>query len=313
MAFHGFQPLEANFTPTPNQFFDEVIRGDYPKCVIVVVAVLIRQTLGWQDAVTGERRIETELALSQIAEKSGLSINSARQGIREAIAAGFVVETASHDNRHGARYAIRWTDTDRQKEAVTRQRLASRDRLADIEPSLEMDESGGANFGAPKFGGQKLGAPKFAPNKRKSLVSKKEYKSKKKSLNVSEAAEMPPTPDQIERPTPNERETDIYRAEVLNPVDEAVDLTGDAKSRRRWVQLREICVEQNAAAAWIEALAKTRQRLEKGGVAAPGAYLQVALLRELDKRGITPPSGTEEERDDVRGAIGASLGLSDGE
>ena len=115
-------------------------------------------------------------------------------------------------------------------------------------------------------------------------------------------------PQPIQRPTRGE-ETEIYRKEVLEPVEEAVSLTSDAKSRRRWVQLREICIEHRATAAWDEAFQKTRERLTRGGVAAPGAYLQVALLRELDKRGIVPPSGTPEEREGVRGAIGASLGL----
>ena len=144
--------------------------------------------------------------------------------------------------------------------------------------------------------------------------------SRKSSLNVGESlAAEPPAPQHPDRkpgvrpdqrPTTSESESNIYQREILDAIEEAVALTGDDKSRRRGVQLREICVESNATAAWIEALAKTRQRLARGDVVAPGAYLQVALLRELDKRGIVPPSGTVKEREGVRGAIGASLGLS---
>ena len=245
--FHGFQRLEANFTPTPNQFFDEIIRGDYPKCVIVIVAVLIRETLGWQDSVTGERRIEAELALSQITEKSALSINSARQGIREAIAAGFVIETASHDNRHGARYALRWADPERQKEAITRTRLATRDRLAEVEPALQTDvnpdaampDSGGANFGAPKFGGAN-----FAPTKRKRSPEKKDTNvSIKETLNVSESEKQAPTPPQ--RPMPNAQGKGIY-AIAEKEVAEVVALTGDSESLRRFQQLWEIAERMSA-------------------------------------------------------------------
>ena len=157
------------------------------------------------------------------------------------------------------------------------------------------------------------------PTSLKGTDNRNRYTETDSSLNVSGEGESVQHPSEKpealtgQRPT-NEEETDIYRAEVVEPVEEAISLTGDAKSRRRWVQLREICVESNATAAWIEAIGKTRQRIAKGGVAAPGAYLQVALLRELDKRGIVPPTGSEEEREDVQGAIGASLGLMlDGE
>ena len=143
---------------------------------------------------------------------------------------------------------------------------------------------------------------------------------KQETLNVSEpAVPTPQHPDMSLRAAtadlkppqrPTNSESGIYRAEVLVPVEEAVSLTSDEKSRRRWVQLREVCLEAGATAAWEEALQKTRQRLSKGGVAAPGAYLQIALLRELDKRGVTVPSGSPEERDEARAAIWASLGTA---
>ena len=299
--FHGFQRLEANFTPTPNQFFDEIIRGDYPKCVIVIVAVLIRETLGWQDSVTGERRIEAELALSQITEKSALSINSARQGIREAIAAGFVIETASHDNRHGARYALRWADTERQKEAITRTRLATRDRLAEVEPALQTDlnpdaampDSGGANFGAPKFGGAN-----FAPTKRKRSPEKKDTNvSIKETLNVSESEKQAPTPPQ--RPMPNAQGKGIY-AIAEKEVAEVVALTGDSESLRRFQQLWEIAERNECLDAWKAALRAVQRRLRASGqgtLERPGAYFCKVCVEELEKREVFVPTNAQKQAD----------------
>ncbi|WP_395140811.1 hypothetical protein, partial [Armatimonas sp.] len=299
--FHGFQRLEANFTPTPNQFFDEIIRGDYPKCVIVIVAVLIRETLGWQDNVTGERRIEAELALSQITEKSALSINSARQGIREAIAAGFVIETASHDNRHGARYALRWADTERQKEAITRTRLATRDRLAEVEPALQTDlnpdaampDSGGANFGAPNFGGAK-----FAPTKRKRSPEKKDTNvSIKETLNVSESEKQAPIPPQ--RPMPNAQGKGIY-AIAEKEVAEVVALTGDSESLRRFQQLWEIAERNECLEAWKAALRAVQRRLRASGqgtLERPGAYFCKVCVEELEKREVFVPTNAQKQAD----------------
>ena len=304
--FLGFPPLTSNFTPTPNVFFDYVL-PNFPPCVISVVGAIIRATLGWTDSLTGEKRIEAELSVPHIARLSGQSENSVRKGIRQALEAGLLIETATPGLNTGARYALRWEDADRQAAAIEQTRRSRGDFPATNPPPSKFE------------GGQNLkGVP---PSNFEGVLIKKGYVKKekdielKKSLIVSKtpsvALATPPTPElnPIQRST-SEGETDIYRAEVLDPVEEAISLTGDSKSRRRWVQLREICIERNATAAWIEAVAKTRQRLARGAVAAPGAYLQVTLLREMDKRGIVPPAGSDEERTDVRGAIGESLGLS---
>lgn len=301
--FSGFPTLTSNFTPTPNVFFDYVL-PNFPPCVVSVVGAIVRATLGWTDSLTGEKRIEAELSVPQIARLSGQAQNSVRKGIRQALDAGLLIETATPGTNTGGRYALRWEDVDRQAAAIEQSRRARGDYPAET-PTPSTFE------GVQKL--NPLPPSKVEPHIKKGSVKKDKDIVLKKSLNVGEApAGDPPAPqhpDPGRPPTTNERETGIYRKEVLEPVEEAVSLTGDEKSRRRWVQLREICIEQNAAAAWAEAIAKTRQRLGKGGVAAPGAYLQVTLLRELDKRGITPPSGSEEEREGIRGAIGASLGL----
>ena len=277
--FFGFAPLEANFTPTPNQFFDTVIQGDFPKCVIVVVAVLIRETVGWRDPVTGERRIEAELPLQRIAEKGNLSINSAREGVRKAIEVGFVIETACHDNRHGARYALRWEDTDRQKEAIARTRRAIQDRLSE-------SQSGPPIFGPPIFG----------PNKRKRCSRKKEkvfIKKENSTLNVVPE----PEPAPLQRPTPNALRDDADKT-IEPAIQEVLTLTGDSRSQRRFEQLYEIACRREARAAWQSALLATRSRLARSTpLLKPGAYFCRICLQELEKREIFVPTAAEKEAD----------------
>ena len=109
VSFDGFKSLSANFTPTPNQFFDHVI-GHYPSCVVTIVAILVRSTLGWEDPVTGDRRVEAELPLSAFLRPE-LCESSARKGLAQALSAGFIVQTARANNRDGSRYALRWEDS----------------------------------------------------------------------------------------------------------------------------------------------------------------------------------------------------------
>ncbi len=120
--FAGFRSLKANFTTTPNQYFDRVV-GHYHPCVERVVAILVRSTLGWEDPDTGERRLEAELALKDFIRPE-LSESSARTGIAGAIEAGFIIQTMPATNKQPARYALRWVDATAQKEAITRQRKA---------------------------------------------------------------------------------------------------------------------------------------------------------------------------------------------
>lgn len=121
-TFPGFRALSANFTATPNQFFDRVV-GHYHPCVVTVVAVLIRSTLGWADPDTGERRQEAELALSAFVRPE-LSESSARKGLAQAIEAGFIVCTMEPTNKQPARYALRWEDPAQQRRAIAQQRRA---------------------------------------------------------------------------------------------------------------------------------------------------------------------------------------------
>ena len=137
-SFDGFAPPAASFTPAPNQFFDEVV-GHHPACVVSVVAILIRATLGWENRHTGERRVEAELPLSAFVRPE-LSRTSARAGLTQAIEAGLVVRTGEPTNRSGGRYALRWRDASAQQEALARERRAGAvngptARLPDAGPS----------------------------------------------------------------------------------------------------------------------------------------------------------------------------------
>jgi hypothetical protein len=151
-TFVGFRPIEANFTPTPNQFFDHVV-PNFPGCVVAIVATIIRATLGWTDSVTGEKRIEAELSMPEILRRSGLSRNAAREGIRKAVEAGLIVETATAYATSGSRYALRWDDQDRQQTAIERHRKST----DDLPPLLPEGTGRGGHFLTPS--GRSKNAP----------------------------------------------------------------------------------------------------------------------------------------------------------
>jgi hypothetical protein len=143
--FAGFDPPDANFTPTPNQFFDRVV-GRHEPCVVTVVAILIRATLGWRSAVTGGRRIEADLPLSEFVRR-GLSQESARKGLRLAEEAGFIRKTAPAGPRDPARYALRWADAKRQDEAIKMERRALGEKRRVLKSSTL--KSSTLKFGTP--------------------------------------------------------------------------------------------------------------------------------------------------------------------
>ena len=149
-GFQGFRGLPADCTPTPDQYFDQVV-GRYHPCVERVIAILIRATLGREDPDTGERRLEAALPLSAFVRPE-LSRSSARKGLAGAIEAGVVVETLAATNREAARYALRWEDAEAQAQAIARQRGDSsgdrRPGAAAMEPKWKARRRGGDDPGA---------------------------------------------------------------------------------------------------------------------------------------------------------------------
>ena len=118
----GFPPIESNYTMCPNMFFDRVV-GFYEPCVVNVVAILIRETLGWLNQHTGTRKVEAELPLSAFV-KHGMSQESARKGLRLAAEAGLILKTEQASPKDPARYALRWEDPKTQQQAIKDERRA---------------------------------------------------------------------------------------------------------------------------------------------------------------------------------------------
>ena len=162
--FEGFENFKSNFTPVPNEFFAKVA-FQYPSCVVEVVMVLIRETLGWEDIYTGGRKVEAEIPRSRFM-RYGLSEQSTRRGINGAIEAGLIRETMPATNAEPARYALRWKSDDVQNKAIEKQRrgegeserrgielpnkprwktLKGDPKLSDYSPAV----NGGASTGVP--------------------------------------------------------------------------------------------------------------------------------------------------------------------
>lgn len=337
ISFGGFPSLEANFTPVPNIFFDFVV-PNFPECVIKVVAVIIRATLGWNDPVTGERRIEAELSLSDIQRRGQMSRSAARDGVRKALESGLITETAGAYATAGSRYALRWADEERQRITIERHRKAT-DNFPLVARTMQAEDQSvaGGVRNSDRYeiqtGTKNDPVEIQTPYKRKRSSEKKPLGlSEKETLNVERGNRVKKrvvpqeeTPNAPETPVYRsetsayrtretgqiEQETGIYRATVLDAVNSIAQELDDPNSWARYRQLREICIDQGATAAWEEALAKTRQRQSRQGTAAlskPGAYFQTTLLMALDKRGVTVPSGSATEREEVRSLISGSLG-----
>ena len=325
MSFGGFKPLSANFTPSPNQFFDQVI-GHYPSCVVTVVAILIRSTLGWADPVTGERRVEAELPLSAFLRPE-LCESSARKGLSQAMTAGFIVQTARASNRDGARYALRWEDAAAQRETIERARRATQDPILENPVRTEpfgsrknfIAKAGGSDSRGLESGGLKNTPP---PKKvlKKAESGKEKTESQKQTLNVGENeanfvspsdlgsgldahdGSGPGRPHRSGEPDWLERQTEALVAELR-----------DWGSERRHRQMLSICEQHGLQNLPMHALQLTRQRLAKeskqGIVEKPGAYYQRVLLALLEHQQVFVPTAGEDDSEEVRRLARESLGL----
>ena len=214
--FGGFKAISANFTPAPNQFFDEVL-GHYPCRVVTVVGILIRNILGWEDPDTGDRRIEAELPLSSFI-RPDLCENSARRGLAEAIAAGLIVRTVSASSREGARYALRWADGAALERALEKSRRihGTEDPVARW-PANGRGPKNASLDGAVRgahFGGPKNVHPYI--NKTKNLIPRKK-RNIELTLNVRDQSnpvvgEGKMSDDQSNRPSSNRFDAGLSNA-----------------------------------------------------------------------------------------------------
>ena len=91
--------------------------------------------------------------------------------------------------------------------------------------------------------------------------------------------------------------------------EEAIRLTGDEKSRKRYQQLAGIVVEAGREDLWDTVFQVTEARLRKTSppLGAPGAYFCGTLAKLLLDAGVYAPVGSPAERADVQAQIAASF------
>lgn len=287
--FAGFAPLTGNFTLTPNQFFDQILYEE--DCVVKVVGLLIRETLGWEDPRTKARRVEASLPMSAFAQR-GLSRNSVRKGLDLALERGYIVKTAEETSRTPARYALRWEDQEGQTEAVRRERLAREERGSKNDPVKFCTARGSKND---------------PPFKQGSL--KETEKEIEQTLNVREASIFVAQVDEDEQPAPPATSVPpklrSKRSQQLDRlVDGLVAELQDFGSERRHHQLLDICQQRNLDDLPRQALAATRKRLAsegaQGPLEKPGAYYQRILLGLLEDHQVFVPKLGEGNPEEIR-------------
>jgi hypothetical protein len=90
--FVGFQPYRSDFTQVPKQFFEVVMRKEFPSVQAVVLAV-IDQTVGViVNFNTGERREWWEASQPEIGRLTGIkSLTTVGRALKRSRAAGYIV------------------------------------------------------------------------------------------------------------------------------------------------------------------------------------------------------------------------------
>ena len=98
---------------------------------------------------------------------------------------------------------------------------------------------------------------------------------------------------------PNAQGKGIY-AIAEKEVAEAVALTGDSESLRRFQQLWEIAERNECLDAWKAALRAVQRRLRASGqgtLERPGAYFCKVCVEELEKREVFVPTNAQKQAD----------------
>jgi hypothetical protein len=111
--FDGFKPRRdiSGFTCIPNEWFDKVMPKVTSMSEMKVIEAVFRKTYGWVDYIENGRPVyktEDALSLTQLENMTGLSRSGAIDGLRKALAHGYIVRT-SFGNVGGtaARFKIR--------------------------------------------------------------------------------------------------------------------------------------------------------------------------------------------------------------
>ncbi|MEM6559998.1 MAG: hypothetical protein AAF656_00225 [Planctomycetota bacterium] len=114
-SFRGFKFGGDCRTPLPNQFFDDVLRGEKHSVVRVVSAVL-RHTVGYTNGITGERIEEAPLSYNKLLAFSPMDRKTLATALHASEAAGYIRTVSagrfSPDKRRqkAAVYAVRWNE-----------------------------------------------------------------------------------------------------------------------------------------------------------------------------------------------------------
>ena len=129
LVFPGFQRKpDGNFafTMVPNQFLDEIVPNEKP-CVIKVVCLILRRTIGWLDE-HGHRRTQEQVAYSEFVREMNMSTQAVADGLKIALKKGYIVRVkpgTSYNARggagEGAWYSLRWQNLPAEVEVSNRE------------------------------------------------------------------------------------------------------------------------------------------------------------------------------------------------
>jgi hypothetical protein len=138
-VFAGFRQQSGGsfaFTMVPNQFLDEIVPYEKP-CVVKVVGLILRRTLGWVDE-KGQRRQQDQVSYSEFAREMNMSLQAVADGLKIALEKGYILRVkpgAMHGGTpEGAWYSLRWsTASESQSESRSKNQsdpaLKSRDMI----------------------------------------------------------------------------------------------------------------------------------------------------------------------------------------
>lgn len=111
--FSGFNPFKGQRTWLPNDFFEIVVPREPLSCILVVAAIL-RHTVGWEDEF-GYRRLEARLSISDIQRITNLGRTQAVEGLKRALDQGYILRAkqglfAPSGHFEAAVYTPKWRD-----------------------------------------------------------------------------------------------------------------------------------------------------------------------------------------------------------
>ncbi|MBX7257343.1 MAG: hypothetical protein K1Y02_13350 [Candidatus Hydrogenedentes bacterium] len=153
--FSGFNPFKGQRTWLPNDFFELVVPQEPLSCILVVAAIL-RQTVGWEDEF-GYRRLEAALSISDIQRLTNLSRTQAFEGLKRALDRGYIERAhkglfAPSGHFESTIYAPKWRDLNNYLFPELRVLLLSEDGAGKIRQNKQLRQSGSKSGTRPALG-----------------------------------------------------------------------------------------------------------------------------------------------------------------